>query len=81
MAAVTKTDKMICPSCRVEMNHHCDKIVYNVDAHDAGKADSSLGGIIEEFHTCQVWRRRHAPRLDYVALRLPRRPQVPPDSF
>jgi len=43
---------MICSRCKVEMNHHCDKIVYNVDAHDAGKTDQSLGGIIEEFHTC-----------------------------
>ena len=52
MAAVTKTDKMICPSCSVEMNHHCDKIVYITDPRDAGPADPSLGGFIEEFHTC-----------------------------
>ena len=52
MAVVTKTDKMTCSTCRVEMNHHCDKLVYNVDAQDAEKTDPSLGGIIEEFHTC-----------------------------
>lgn len=52
MAAVSKTDKMICPSCRAEMNHHCDKLVYTTDAQDAGHADPSLGGYIEEFHTC-----------------------------
>jgi len=52
MAAVAKTDKMICSNCGVEMNHHCDKVVYNVDTHDVSKADSSLGGIIEEFHCC-----------------------------
>jgi hypothetical protein len=34
------------------MNHHCDKIVYNVDTPDAGKTEPGLGGIIEEFHTC-----------------------------
>ena len=54
MAAVTKTDKMICPSCRVEMNHHCDKLVYTTDPQDAGQADPSLGGFIEELHTCPV---------------------------
>ena len=52
MAAVANTDKMICPHCRVEMNHHCDKIVYNADPQAAEKTDPSLGGIIEEFHTC-----------------------------
>jgi hypothetical protein len=52
MAVVAKTDKMICSQCKVEMNHHCDKIVYNAGADDAGKTDPGLGGIIEEFHTC-----------------------------
>lgn len=52
MAVVAKTEKMICSDCGVEMNHHCDKMVYNVDTHDTGKIDSSLGGVIEEFHSC-----------------------------
>ena len=52
MAAVAKTDKMICPSCGVEMNHHCDKLVYTIDPQDAGQTDPSLGGFIEEFHAC-----------------------------
>ena len=52
MAAVANADKMICSHCKVEMNHHCDKIVYNLDSHDAGRTDPNLGGIIEEFHTC-----------------------------
>lgn len=52
MAAVADTDKMICPRCRVAMNHHCDKLVYTADPQDAGQADPSLGGILEEFHTC-----------------------------
>ena len=49
MAVVAKTDKMICPQCKVEMNHHCDKIVYNVDAHEAGKTDPGLGGSSRKF--------------------------------
>jgi ribosomal protein S27AE len=52
MAAVTKTDKMICPSCRVEMNHHGDKLVYISDPQDDKPADPDLGGLIDEFHTC-----------------------------
>ena len=52
MAAVATADKMICPSCKAEMNHHCDKLVYNVDGPDAAKTDPSQGGTLEEFHTC-----------------------------
>jgi ribosomal protein S27AE len=52
MVAVANSDKMICPRCGVEMNHHGDKIVYNADIQDAGKTELSLGGVIEEFHTC-----------------------------
>jgi hypothetical protein len=52
MAAMPNFYKMICPCCKVEMNHHCDKLVYATDPQDAGQADPDLGGIIEEFHTC-----------------------------
>ena len=44
--------KMICPRCGVEMNHHSDKLVYVTDPQDARATDPSLGGCIEEFHTC-----------------------------
>ncbi|PYX71800.1 MAG: hypothetical protein DMG72_16415 [Acidobacteria bacterium] len=44
-------NKMMCPRCRVEMNHHCDKLVYTTDSQDLGQADPGLGGIIQEFHT------------------------------
>lgn len=44
--------KMICPVCRVEMNHHSDKLVYATDLPQAGAIDPHLGGFIEEFHTC-----------------------------
>ena len=45
------SDKMICPTCRVEMNHHCDKLVYGPDSQTA-RMEESLGGFVEEFHTC-----------------------------
>jgi ribosomal protein S27AE len=49
---VANTDKMICPSCGVEMNHHCDKLVYSSEPPHDGTPDLNLGGIIAEFHTC-----------------------------
>jgi ribosomal protein S27AE len=48
----TTSDKMICPNCRVEMNHHCDKLVYASDLHGTARMDEGLGGVLEEFHTC-----------------------------
>ena len=50
MAETSRT--MICPVCRVEMNHHCDKLVYLTDLQQPIEIDPNLGGIIEEFHTC-----------------------------
>jgi len=44
--------KMTCPDCRVEMNHHCDKLVYATDLPQARAIDPNLGGFIEEFHSC-----------------------------
>jgi ribosomal protein S27AE len=53
MATVSRIDgKMICSSCGVEMNHHCDKVVYGGNSQVAGSPDLQLGGFIEEFHTC-----------------------------
>jgi ribosomal protein S27AE len=48
----TQKNKMICPKCGAEMNHHADKLVYPVTAEDAKKTDVSLGGMIEETHYC-----------------------------
>jgi ribosomal protein S27AE len=45
-------NKMICPRCGAEMNHHADKLVYPVTAEDARDGDATLGGIIEETHGC-----------------------------
>jgi ribosomal protein S27AE len=44
--------KMICPDCQAEMNHHSDKLVYASDPRQAAAIDPSLGGLIQEFHTC-----------------------------
>ena len=52
MAAVADSDNMICPRCGIEMNHHCDKLVYATDPQQTSAIDPNLGGFIEEFHTC-----------------------------
>jgi ribosomal protein S27AE len=49
---MTKRDKMICPDCGVEMNHHADKIDYTAALEDPKAADPDFGGVIEEAHTC-----------------------------
>ena len=50
---MAKTDnKMICPLCGVEMNHHSDKLVYTTDPQDARQIDPNIGGLVEEYYTC-----------------------------
>ncbi len=56
-------EKMICPDCGVEMNHHADKIDYT--AHDEAQAiDPDFGGVVEEAHTCPVCGRTHTRRAE-----------------
>jgi ribosomal protein S27AE len=48
---VANTDQMICSQCKVEMSHHCDKVVCSAGTDEAGN-DPVLGGTIAEYHTC-----------------------------
>lgn len=43
-------NKMVCPDCGVEMEHHAEKIDYLNGA--SGEIDSKLGGTIEEAYVC-----------------------------
>ena len=45
-------NKMICPKCGVEMNHHADKLVDPVRPEDMKHVNLALGGVIEEMHYC-----------------------------
>jgi rRNA maturation endonuclease Nob1 len=45
-----KSNKMRCPDCGVEMNHHANKIEDSVDSPEEINADS--GGTFEEAHFC-----------------------------
>ena len=43
-----ETDKMRCPDCGAEMNHHADKLDYGAAPDGAPDA----GGVVIEAHTC-----------------------------
>jgi predicted RNA-binding Zn-ribbon protein involved in translation (DUF1610 family) len=54
--------KMICPDCGVEMNHHAEKIDYSAGMTDESPADSDLGGVLQEVHSCPVCGKTHMRR-------------------
>jgi ribosomal protein S27AE len=39
-----KAERMICPRCGAEMNHHADKLIY--------AARGPEGSDVQEFHSC-----------------------------
>jgi ribosomal protein S27AE len=45
-------DKMICPKCGGEMNHHADKLVDPVNSQEAEFVNQTLGGVLKETHHC-----------------------------
>jgi len=47
-----KRDRMRCPKCGAEMNHHSDKLLHPTSPEDAEHIDPVFGGLVEEFHTC-----------------------------
>lgn len=47
---MSQANKVICPDCGAEMNHHAMKIDYGVD--DLALVDAVFGGVLKEAHTC-----------------------------
>lgn len=45
-------DKMKCPGCGREMNHHANKLVEPRNAEESRHADPELGLMMVEFHAC-----------------------------
>jgi ribosomal protein S27AE len=45
-------NKMICPKCGDEMNHHADKLVDPITPEERKHINPALGGLIEETHQC-----------------------------
>ena len=46
-----ETDKLKCPDCGAEMNHHADKLDYGA-ARDEATPDTFEGVPVIEAHTC-----------------------------
>ena len=59
---MTESDRMICPTCGVEMNLHAEKVEHTDAASEAEGFDPDLGGVLEEFHTCPSCGQTHARR-------------------
>lgn len=49
---MTKIDRMICPDCGVEMNHHADKMDFNDAPDEFPTSDTDSGGVLIEAHAC-----------------------------
>ena len=47
-----EAEKMLCPDCGIEMNHHADKLDYTPALTEPDAVDPDLGGILEEVYTC-----------------------------
>ena len=47
---MSETDRMECPGCGAEMNHHADKLVYGAAAD--GAPDEDAAGVLIEAHAC-----------------------------
>ena len=47
---MTQHNKMICPKCGAEMNHHAMKVEYGLD--DPALFDPVFGGALKETYTC-----------------------------
>jgi ribosomal protein S27AE len=45
-------NKMICPNCGDEMNHHADKLVDPITPEDRKHFNPNLGGVVKEMHYC-----------------------------
>ena len=46
------TNKMICPECGIEMNHHAEKIDYSIPLDESNEMYADFGGVLEEVHSC-----------------------------
>jgi hypothetical protein len=43
-----RADKIGCPECGIDMNHHADKIDYSA----VGTTEPEFGGVLQEVHSC-----------------------------
>ena len=43
---------MICPRCKIPMNHHAEKLIDPRDEEAWAAIDPRFGAVLEEVHTC-----------------------------
>jgi ribosomal protein S27AE len=48
----TQEQKMICPWCGAEMNHHADKLMDPITPEDRKHFNPNLDGVVKEMHSC-----------------------------
>ena len=51
---MAEENKVLCPDCGVEMNHHAEKLDYTAMLDESDAVDSDLGGILESAYTCPI---------------------------
>jgi ribosomal protein S27AE len=44
--------KMACPACGTLMNHHADKVDYEISLDDSSALNMEFGGVLQEIHYC-----------------------------
>ena len=49
---MVETNKMTCPDCGSDMNHHADKVDYSGAPGALASSDLELGGVLQEVHCC-----------------------------
>ncbi len=47
-----EAEKMLCPNCGAQMNHHADKLDLTTALTEPDAVDPELGGILEEVYGC-----------------------------
>ncbi len=49
---MAQTNKMICPKCGAQMNHHAMKVDYGASLENPAAVDPVFGGVLQEAHAC-----------------------------
>jgi hypothetical protein len=55
-------ESLICPHCRVPMNRHAEKLVYEEGVDASARHHEGLGECVEEVHSCVACGRTESRR-------------------
>lgn len=48
----TGKQKVLCPECGIEMNHHASKLIHPASRKEVAAMDPVFGGLLEDSHCC-----------------------------